>query len=106
MQHFACTEHPRPRGAGRGIFPAGVFDLAAFYAARFAVKEAVFKAVAPLTEKGFDLRIVESIHRPDGSPAVRVTEKLAPYLKEADIGTLYLSITTEGDYAAAMVVAE
>ena len=81
-------------------------DLAAFYSARFAVKEAVFKAVAPLTEKGFDLRIVESIHRPDGSPAVRVTEKLAPYLKEADIGTLYLSITTEGDYAAAMVVAE
>ena len=54
-------------------------DLAAFYAARFAVKEAVFKAVAPLTEKGFDLRIVESVHRPDGSPAVRVTEKLAPW---------------------------
>ena len=117
MQHFACTEHPRPRGAGRGFFRRAFadaereeaslrHDLAAFYAARFAVKEAVFKAVAPLTEKGFDLRIVESIHRPDGSPAVRVTEKLAPYLKEADIGTLYLSITTEGDYAAAMVVAE
>ena len=35
-------------------------DLAAFYAARFAVKEAVFKAVAPLTEKGFDLRIVDA----------------------------------------------
>ena len=81
-------------------------DLAAFYAARFAVKEAVFKAVAPLTEKGFDLRIVESVHRPDGSPAVRITEALQPYLDEAGITTLHLSITTEGDYVAAMVVAE
>ena len=81
-------------------------DLAAFYAARFAVKEAVFKAVAPLTEKGFDLRVVESVHRPDGSPAVRVTDALQPYLDEAGIRTLHLSITTEGDFAAAMVVAE
>lgn len=81
-------------------------DLAAFYAARFAVKEAVFKAVAPLTEKGFDLRIVESFHRPDGSPAVRITEALKPFLDEAGIRTLHLSITTEGDFAAAMVVAE
>ena len=91
---------------GIGLDMCSISRLAAFYAARFAVKEAVFKAVAPLTEKGFDLRIVESVHHPDGSPAVRVTEKLAPYLKEADIGTLHLSITTEGDYAAAMVVAE
>lgn len=81
-------------------------DLAAYYAARFAVKEAVFKAVAPLTKNGFDLRIVESVHRPDGSPIVCITDALRPYLEEAGIGTLHLSITTEGDYAAAFVVAE
>jgi len=81
-------------------------DLAAYYAARFAVKEAVFKAVAPLTKQGFDLRIVESIHRRDGSPVVCITEALRPFLEEAGIGTLHLSVTTEGDYAAAFVVAE
>ena len=81
-------------------------DLAAYYAARFAVKEAVFKAVAPLTEKGFDLRIVESVHRPDGSPIVCMTDALRPFLEEAGIGTLHLSVSTEGDYAAAFVVAE
>ncbi|MBR4473130.1 MAG: holo-ACP synthase [Oscillospiraceae bacterium] len=81
-------------------------DLASFYAARFAVKEAVYKAVAPLTKNGFDLRIVESVHRPDGSPVVRITDALQPYLEESGIGTLHLSITTEGDYAAAFVVAE
>ena len=80
-------------------------DLAAFYAARFAVKEAVFKAVAPLTAKGFDLRITESAHRQDGSPYVLMNESLKAYMDEAGVQTLHLSITTEGDYAAAFVVA-
>lgn len=81
-------------------------DKAAFYAARFAVKEAVFKAVAPRTEGGFDLRLVESLHREDGSPYVSVTEKLKPLLDEAGIRSLHLSVTTEGDLAQAFVVAE
>ena len=81
-------------------------DLAAFYAARFAVKEAVFKAVAPQTKKGFDLRAVESAHREDGSPYVRINDSLRPHLEEAGVQTLHLSITTEGDYAAAFVIAE
>ena len=81
-------------------------DLAAFYAARFAVKEAVFKAVAPSTEKGFDLRAVESAHREDGSPYVLISESLRPYLEEAGVTALHLSVTTEGDFAAAVVVAE
>ena len=38
-------------------------NKAEFYAARFDVKEAVFKAVAPHPVRGFDLRLVESLHR-------------------------------------------
>ncbi len=81
-------------------------DKAAFFAARFAVKEAVYKAVAPHTKSGFDLRLVESLHRENGSPYVHVTEALEPFLIEANIKTLHLSVTTEGDYAQAFVVAE
>ena len=84
----------------------GKHDLASFLAARFAVKEAVYKAVAPLTKTGFDLRIVESLHRSDGSPYVSVTDRLRPYLEEAGISVLHLSVTTEGDYAQALVISE
>lgn len=81
-------------------------NKAEFYAARFAVKEAVFKAVAPHTASGFDLRIVESLHREDGSPYVHVTDALAPFLREAGIRTLHLSVTTEEGFAEAFVLAE
>ena len=84
----------------------GKRDRAAFFAARFAVKEAVYKAVAPLTENGFDLRIVESLHRSDGSPYVSITDSLRPYLAEAGVSALHLSVSTEGDFAQAMVIAE
>ena len=78
-----------------------------YYAARFAVKEAVFKAVAPLLpEKTFDFRIVETRNREDGSPYVHISDSLYPILEKAAVNTLHLSITTEGDYATAFVIAE
>ena len=85
---------------------AGKHNRAVFFAARFAVKEAVYKAVAPLTKNGFDFRIVESLHRADGSPYISITEGIRPYLEEAGINVLHLSVTTEGDFAQAMVIAE
>ncbi len=82
-------------------------DKAAFYAGRFAAKEAVFKALAPLVErKSFDLRVVETLHREDGSPYVNVTEDLRAIMNEAGVSTLHLSITNEGGLALAYVVAE
>ncbi len=85
---------------------AGKHHRADFYAARFAVKEAVFKAVAPGAGECFDLRLIESLHRPDGSPYISVTDALRPLLSRAGIQTLHLSVTTEGDFAVAFVVAE
>lgn len=81
-------------------------NKAPFYAARFAAKEAAYKAIAPLTAKGFDLRIVESLHREDGSPHISLSDALLPVLSEAGIEKIFLSVTTEGDFAQAMVLVE
>ena len=80
---------------------------AEYFAARFAAKEAVFKAVAPLLpEKHFDLRIVETLHYDDGCPYVAADGPLASVLSEAGVKRLHLSVTTEGHYATAFVIAE
>ena len=86
---------------------AGLKDPAEYLAARFAAKEAVFKALAPLLpEKTFDLRMVETLNRKDGSPCVNTDGPLSGILRRADVDTLHISITTKGLYAAAFVIAE
>ena len=83
-----------------------VHARAEYLAARFAAKEAVFKAVAHLLpEKNFDFRIVETLYGENHCPYVNVTEALAPLLQEAGVNRLHISITTEGDYASAFVIA-
>lgn len=80
---------------------------AEYLAARFAVKEAVFKAVAHLTkERFFDLRIVETLNHKDGSPYINMDNDLKSVLSQAGINTLHVSITTEGNLATAFVIAE
>lgn len=82
-------------------------NQAEYLSTRFAVKEAVFKAVAHGTkEGGFDLRIVETLNYEDGCPYININEKLAGFLKEAKVDRLHVSITTENDYVSAFVVAE
>ena len=76
-------------------------------AGRYAAKEAVFKALAPLTgEKGFDFRRVETLTRADGSPAVTFDDFMARLLAAADADALLVSITHEGDYALALAQAQ
>lgn len=80
---------------------------ASYLAARFAVKEATFKAVAPnLREKSFDYRRIETRNNRDGSPYIQENEFFRPLLKQAGIKRLFVSITTENDLATAFVVAE
>ena len=82
-------------------------DPAEYLAARFAVKEAVYKAVAGLTQKGdFDMRLVSSLNESDGRPYVVITDELKRVLDEAGVSVLHLSITTEASLATAFVVAE
>lgn len=78
-----------------------------YLAARFAVKEAVFKAIAHLTnEKAFDLRIVETLNMADGYPYINRTSELERIIKQTDVAVLHVSITTEKNIATAFVIAE
>lgn len=78
-----------------------------FFSGRFAVKEAVFKALAHLTEeKTFDFRIVETLKREDGSPFINIEGKLSEIMREAGVGKLLVSISTEEEYVIAFVTAE
>ena len=80
---------------------------AEYLATRFAAKEAVFKAIAHLTQKKtFDLRVVETLNESDGFPYISINEELQGLLEDAGVVSLFISITTEGDYATAFVVAE
>ena len=80
---------------------------AAYFAARFAAKEAVFKAAAHLLpEKNFDLRIVETRHGENGFPYIYEEGPLGEILRKAGIARLHLSVTTEADLATAFVIAE
>ena len=84
-----------------------VRDASEYLATRFAVKEAVYKAVAPLLEgESFDMRMVETRNRADGSPYVNSNDVLDDVLKRAGVSHLLISITTEGNLATAFVIAE
>ena len=78
-----------------------------FLAARFAAKEAVFKALSPtLGESCPDMRSIEILNRDDGSPYVNIGGELKDALERARITDIHLSISTEGGFAAAFAVAE
>ena len=80
---------------------------AEYLATRFAAKEAVFKAIAHYTkDKGFDLRIVETLNEADGYPVVQMKGKLLSLVKEAGVAAIHISMTTEKDFAMAFVIAE
>lgn len=78
-------------------------DYYVFLAGRFAVKEAVFKALAHLTPAGtFDFRPIETLSDENGCPHVTMTEQLSRLLAQAGADTVLVSITNEGDYAMAL----
>lgn len=89
-------EESEQRGAARASYLAG----------RFAAKEAVFKALAHLTpEKTFDLRIVETLAAPDGSPQIQMTPALSHVCEKAGVDHILVSLTNEGDLAIAFAAA-
>ena len=80
---------------------------AEYLTGRFAVKEAAFKALAHLTpERTFDMRVIETVDAEDGHPEIVPTEGLLEVMGRAGVTSLFVSITTEGDVATAIVVAE
>lgn len=99
----------------KGAFVAGTFtsaelalageasDYWCFLAGRFAVKEAVFKALSCKQSNPFDFRRVETLRREDGCPVVNPRSIPEGVLEKAGVKDLLVSITGEGDYAIALV---
>lgn len=73
-------------------------------AARFAAKEATLKVLRP-GEVGVPLSAIEVIRAPDGAVALELTGAAATLAEKAGITELTLSLTHEGKFAAAVVIA-
>ena len=78
-------------------------DPTLFYAGRFAVKEAVFKATAPLLPgKSFDFRMIETLREADGSPQVNIPGELKEKFMQVGIDDILVSISHELDIVIAI----
>lgn len=74
-----------------------------FLAGRFAVKEAVFKAISSYDlNADFDFRIIETEKLENGAPRVVVNKKLAEVMSKAGVSQVLVSISNEGDFAIAI----
>ncbi len=81
-------------------------DACEYLAGRFACKEAVFKAVAPLTCDGFDLRRVETLDAPTGQPQVSMEGPLAEVYAGAGVEAILVSVTNESGFVEAIALAQ
>jgi len=76
------------------------------FAARFAAKEALFKALGTGLSLGIRWRDA-GVYRPRGSrPVLQVTGRVARIAQELKVDHVHLSLTHEGDYALATVILE
>lgn len=74
------------------------------YAARFAAKEAVYKAIAPDTSEDIIWRDIEVKRFENGKPYVVLHGKLKELANEKQIKEMDLSLSHDGDYAMATLV--
>jgi len=80
-------------------------DPAPHYAARFAAKEAVFKAL-PRQPRAFFPREIEIVLSDSGRPAVKTSGETADSLGDTNQLNIHLSLSHEKATAAAIVVIE
>ncbi len=76
------------------------------YAARFAAKEAIYKALSPYIKDEYNYTDYEVIKDEKGKPIAKFNGKLAKIKEIKDIKYHDLSLSHEGEYAIATFVAE
>lgn len=79
-------------------------QLAARLAARFAAKEAALKAFG-WAALGVNLRDIEVCRASDGACQLRLHGRAAELIEAAALSSISLSLSHDGDYATAIVVA-
>jgi len=82
----------------------GKTDKAAYYAKRFAAKEAILKATGLGFADGISWQDMEISNDDKGKPLVNISGKLAKII--SDNHSVNLSLSDEKDYALAFVVIE
>lgn len=82
---------------------AGKFES---YAARYAAKEAFFKAMGTGYRFGFAFLEIEILNDPLGKPEIVVTGRVEAFLKENKIVNTHLSLSHVKEMATAFVVLE
>jgi holo-[acyl-carrier protein] synthase len=81
-------------------------DPAPSLAARFAAKEALFKALGTGWARGVSWQDVEVQRAPGSPPALRLGGKAGEVARLLGVSSIHLSISHSEDYAAAVVVLE
>ncbi|MBO5143846.1 MAG: holo-ACP synthase [Clostridia bacterium] len=74
------------------------------YAARFAAKEAVYKAIAPETSEDVEWKTIEVKREKNGKPYIKLYGKIKELAESKKIESMDLSLSHDGDYAMATVV--
>jgi len=76
------------------------------YAARFAVKEAFFKAIGTGWKNGTNFNEIEINNNEDGKPEISFLGKTAGSIAEMKLGKIFISLTHLKTMASAVVIIE
>ena len=76
------------------------------YAARFAAKEAAFKALGTGWRNGVQWREVEVVHQPTGKPELRLTGRAEELARELGVARMAVSLSHSDRYVVAQVIFE
>ncbi len=76
------------------------------FAARFAAKEAVLKALAAAGGQGTFWQDIEISNDPDGRPRLELNGRLRQLAAELGVQNIHVSLTHTAELAAAVVIAE
>ena len=81
-------------------------DSADFFAARFAAREAFFKALGTGWGRGISLKEVGVVRGDQGRPGFEFSERVKDVLEQRNIAFCHLSLTHDGGTAQALVIME
>ncbi len=93
------TERERDEGSRRAV-------QAPFFAARFAAREAFYKALGTGWGRGLSLKEVSITTAEAGRPLLDIGERIGEEIKGRGIDRWHVSLTHDGDSAIAVVILE